>query len=96
MDNSTQSTTVPATTDFRVFPNPSTDQLNVQFNASIAPNSQLYLINTLGQVLQTIVTTTSSTYQIDVSNYPSGVYELVAMNEENASIPSTRKTVIIQ
>ena len=89
-------TTAPITSDFSVFPNPSTDQLTIQFNAPIAPISQLYLINTLGQVLQTIPRTTSSTYQIDVSNYPSGIYELVAMNQENASMPSTRKIVIIQ
>lgn len=70
-------------TEFALYPNPVSTDLNINFPESIN-EAELSLYNFLGQkILQKRITATSN--QIDVSNFPSGLYI--------ASITSNGKTI---
>jgi PKD repeat protein len=71
-----------------VFPNPSNGLFNVQFNSTDA-STKLTVLNLLGEVIlkKELVQTANGNYdtQIDLSNYPNGIY-LINISTENQNI----------
>jgi hypothetical protein len=77
-------------TVFNLLPNPATDYVEVQYNASVKSNAELRLTNILGQVVysQRIVPETGlNSYMINLREYKSGVYILSVLQDgkSNAS-----------
>jgi hypothetical protein len=71
--------------DFNVFPNPSKGLFNIQMNSN-ALSSKIFVMNLIGEVIMTkdLVQTSNGNFesQIDLSNYPNGIY-LIDMRTEN-------------
>jgi len=67
----------------QTWPNPSHDRFNVHFIRSENPIT-LRLINSLGVVLyEASISSETKTHRVDVSNYPPGMYLLVASDGES-------------
>lgn len=64
----------------RVFPQPATEQINIEVDAS--NNHQVQLLNLHGQLL--FSTDFQSTLQIDVQHYPKGAYLLLISSEKTS------------
>jgi subtilisin-like proprotein convertase family protein len=75
---------------FRVHPNPSSGMLTVDFNASTENNVAIEIINTLGEVLETISLQKEDiqkqTIEINLSEKANGVYYLKMKEEDRTSI----------
>ncbi len=71
----------------KVFPNPATDQLSVQFDLSEAVDMEVRLINTLGQVVNSRVLNAvqGETIQFNVSNLAKGTYFVQFITEGGSS-----------
>jgi hypothetical protein len=66
-------------TSLEVFPNPTTDKLNVQFESNAAQSLEIELVNTLGQVVQRhseAVQTGANRFEIPMTGQISGMYTL--------------------
>lgn len=65
-----------------IFPNPTTDELNIKFNKSVAYN-QLKVIDILGRTVYTFQNTDNSNQQLTIptSNWTAGLYTLVMESE---------------
>jgi PKD repeat protein len=74
--------------NFTVFPNPSKGLFNIQMNSN-ALSSKIAVMNLLGEVIVTkeLVQTSNGNFesQIDLSNYPNGIY-LINMSTENQTV----------
>ncbi len=74
--------------DFNVYPNPSKGLFNIQMNSN-ALSSKITVMNLLGEVILTknLVQTSNGNFesQIDLSNYPNGIY-LIDMTTENQTV----------
>jgi hypothetical protein len=70
---------LPITEMVRVYPNPTTQQLTIDYNESV---KQLSIVNTLGQQLKTLEINASGRMDVDVSELPSGVYFLKINEKE--------------
>jgi hypothetical protein len=57
----------------RLFPNPTSQQLTIDYSESV---KQLSIVNLLGQSLKTLEINASGRMDVDVSELPSGVYFL--------------------
>ena len=68
----------PSDKSLLVYPNPADKTLFIQFNSDL-PNSgktTLYLYNSIGQTIYRQAISSLTPIQIDVSNYPPGIYRL--------------------
>ncbi len=65
-----------------VYPNPATDEFNIQMSEVLGSNSKIQMINTSGQVVLTLdnLQGTNLPIQVDVSKLPSGLYILNVQN----------------
>ena len=74
--------------DFTVFPNPSKGLFNIKMNSN-ALSSKIVVMNLLGEFILTkdLVQTTNGNFesQIDLLNYPNGIY-LIDMSTENQRV----------
>jgi PKD repeat protein len=74
--------------NFNVFPNPSKGLFNIQMNSN-ALSSKIAVMNLLGEVILTkeLVQTSNGNFesQIDLSNYPNGIY-LIDLSTENQTV----------
>jgi hypothetical protein len=78
-----------------VYPNPTTDKINVEINATVNKGSVISLVTLQGQVIysQTLAeNTTGFRTEIDVDNFARGIY-LLKIEDENSSI---QQRVIVQ
>ena len=57
---------------YSVFPNPVTNELNINFNSAI--DAKISIINITGQEIKRLELSDKNTLQADVSNLPAGVY----------------------
>ncbi len=77
-----------------VYPNPATDNLTIEFNSNSVEQSSVSMINTLGQVMKTVLAKTingKNKIEISVNDLPKGLYLLKLSNGKNQSM---RKVVI--
>lgn len=80
-------------TEFYVFPNPATDEVNIKF--SLLENSQLnvYLFNAQGQIVKTQflgrLDSGNHNFQLSTNNLPVGIYTVTMVNSKG-EINSTR------
>jgi len=67
--------------DFKVFPNPASDFLNISLENMNAKIDKIEVINNLGQTIlgDNLRNTNVKNYQIDISNLPKGLYILRIM-----------------
>lgn len=68
------------TTDFRIFPNPVSSQLTIEF--SDATTGQVQLINAQGQRMTTENIFFTKMHQLSLQNYPSGIYVVKVLTEQ--------------
>tara|TARA_B100000768_G_C11279529_1_gene377740 strand:- start:118 stop:3717 length:3600 start_codon:yes stop_codon:yes gene_type:complete len=81
--------------EISMYPNPTSEMVNISFNSNIGNSYQLKIINSLGQVIQNIEKTSlngSNEMSIDVSNYSAGLY-FVKIKVDNIS---TLKKLLIK
>jgi hypothetical protein len=82
--------------DFTVFPNPATDQINIKF--SLLENAQLnvYLFNAQGQIVKTQylgrLDSGNHNFQLSTYNLPVGIYTVTMVNSKG-EINSTRLVI---
>ena len=69
--------------DFGLFPNPTSNIINIQLDQSIYRNNTMKIHNLLGELIEIKTISTSKTI-IDVSNYPKGLY-LITINSEQGN-----------
>lgn len=60
--------------EVRIFPNPTTDQINIQLPKSVS-NATIHLVDVSGKIIYTTVTEHSAT-TLSLQDYPNGVYML--------------------
>lgn len=79
---------------FELFPNPATNEITIKLETQTAPDANLVIFNTIGQLVFTksMEKSTKLTDKIDISNLPSGVYVL-AIEGNNIKV---RKTFIVE
>ncbi|MDA9261984.1 T9SS type A sorting domain-containing protein, partial [Flavobacteriales bacterium] len=77
--------------DFGLFPNPTSNIINIQLDNNIYRKNSMSIYNLLGELIETKRISTSRTV-IDVSNYPKGVYLINVKSEQG----SKTKRFIVQ
>jgi len=70
----------PSKTSFRVFPNPVSNQLTIEFPEAII--GQVQLINAQGQIMTTENISFVQMYQINLQSYPTGFYVVKVMTKQ--------------
>lgn len=63
---------------FKLYPNPSSTIVNIQHPL----NSKIYLFDYLGRRIKSIVTTNTTTTQVDVTNFKVGVYSVQIISDK--------------
>lgn len=70
-----------------IFPNPSSDLINISFNMDVVNNNlDIQVMNALGQEVDLIENISESSLVVNVSTYSSGMYYLVVRDDANTSI----------
>jgi len=75
-----------ATQNISIYPNPVTNQLNIEFGVSTSVNEQIQrisILNITGKIVKTIV---SNNNTIDVSNLTKGIYFLQIQTENGMAV----------
>jgi hypothetical protein len=71
--------------DIKIYPNPATEMITIEFENTFRDVSNILLSDPLGQILYNkTVNIGDVKISIDISNFPSGVYYLVILNKESA------------
>ncbi len=70
--------------DLTLYPNPTTDQINIETFIKTPNNPQLYLYNALGQRLQQISLAKQNdiSLNLDMTTYPTGLYFIKILDDE--------------
>ena len=72
--------------NFKIFPNPTTDLLTIDFqDFNINQSVKIHIINSIGQIQKTVFIDENLS-QIDVSNLPKGIYFLKIIGNENIQV----------
>jgi len=72
--------------NFKIFPNPTTDLLTIDFqDFNINQSVKIHIINSIGQIQKTVFINENLS-QIDVSNLPKGIYFLKIIGNENIQV----------
>jgi Secretion system C-terminal sorting domain len=74
---------VKVVSDLKVFPNPTSDLLNINFNSSVQQQITLFVTNNLGQTVKTErlgAANGAENLQLDVSNLSTGIYSIHLSN----------------
>jgi hypothetical protein len=71
--------------NIKVYPNPATEIITLEFGDTFRDFSNIFLSDPLGHILYNkAVNIGDAKISIDISNFPSGVYYLVILNKESA------------
>jgi hypothetical protein len=57
----------------KIFPNPASENINVEINTTATGNITIEVVNMVGQSVNTVTTTNHNT-GINISNLPAGLY----------------------
>jgi hypothetical protein len=71
--------------NYKVYPNPTTGLINIEFNSPISENVSIEIVNELGEVMgnfQKQIFTGKNTLNYDITSYPKGIY-FVRIKEQN-------------
>ena len=77
-----------------IYPNPVHTDLTVSFHTSFRGNANLVLVNAVGQQLirrKIPVSSAANTVNLDLKNYPSGIYMLYMADESGARVSEVKK-----
>ena len=83
-----ESGVLPETGDIRLYPNPASNQLQIQFSSKKSDQATLEIFNLMGQMVKQVNVETSpgkNSIQVNVSELPQGTY-LLKMGEEDLLI----------
>ncbi|HBB92313.1 MAG: hypothetical protein A2X22_00610 [Bacteroidetes bacterium GWF2_49_14] len=95
LPNSSGHVEYPATGDFRVYPNPATEQITVEFPDILPEGTQLQLIDAAGKIALTkpvIIPNKSEVIKISRLNLPTGIYTITLT--VNGSVKFSARTII--
>jgi hypothetical protein len=85
----------PAVRDFRVYPNPATEQITVDFPDSFPEGAQIQLIDSAGKIITTQKVMTRNKSEVIIINglnLPAGIYTITL--NVNGSVKSSARTII--
>ena len=74
-----------AETDFKIFPNPASSSISIQFNENPGDQAEIEILNQLGQVLikeKLSVDTDKNIYQLNISYLNTGIYFVKVVGSE--------------
>lgn len=72
---------------FTVFPNPTMSSATINFTTQKESKSTLSILNTAGQLIDSkIISTNTQAFDLDLENYPKGLYFLKIENEDSVAI----------
>jgi len=81
-------------TIIKIYPNPTSDYINLEINKSIGKNTKIILLNIFGETIETISNIASdSNYSIPATSLQSGVYIINII--ENNQIIESQKVIIL-
>ena len=83
---STENWLAPTANPLTVYPNPTTNQLQIQLPQNEKPLVQFRITATDGRVVASEQISSTATSQIDVTNLASGVYFITATNDDKTFI----------
>ncbi len=78
-------------TSFKIFPNPTSDVFTVQIFEPKITNLNIQIFNLNGQQMNTISTIADSSFTIDLSQFPSGMYILQIHSEQGLFVQKVVK-----
>ena len=88
--SATSVTTVEGLNDFRVFPNPASESLNIMIAADRSIEGDLIVYNTMGQELQRIrqaqLNAGNQSFEVDVNTLNNGIYYLSYQSTDGAVV----------
>ncbi len=70
----------------RIFPNPASNHLNIEFDAAETGNFSLNILNILGHIMYSdhnIPLQSNQSLQINISDYPEGIYIIRILTDQN-------------
>ena len=70
----------------RIFPNPASNHLNIEFDAAETGNCSLNILNILGHIMYSdhnIPLQNNQSLQINISDYPEGIYIIRILTDQN-------------
>ncbi|NQY30656.1 MAG: T9SS type A sorting domain-containing protein [Flavobacteriaceae bacterium] len=71
----------------RIYPNPATDKITIEFNDSSMVNQEISIYNLVGQKVNTLLSSKSQNKQvIDLSKLPSGIYFIQFVNKQQQMV----------
>ena len=81
--------------ELKVFPNPTTQNINISMNNFVGENKTITLIDMFGRVVQKhqLDTVTDSIFTLNVTGYETGVYQVIALSKGQVL---TTKVIILQ
>ena len=59
-----------------IYPNPADNFLTIDLSSNEINEARIIILNQIGQIVDTRITSTKSTSNFDVSNYPAGLYQI--------------------
>lgn len=78
---------------FNIYPNPAKDRINIEIEYKDRESLlELYLINNLGQIVETYQATSQQELSIDISHLPSGIYLLNLADIKGNTIATQKLT----
>ena len=69
-----------------LYPNPTTNLLNVEFSEKLSSSNEIVVVNVLGQNVYTLSNTDKTFIQINTSNMTAGVYYLNVTSDNKTSV----------
>lgn len=78
-------------TDFTMFPNPSTGTSRVSIT-DVSPSNEIQIINNVGRVVKTVSMKNQSSF--DINNLSNGVYIIRVVNKETGEVTTKKLSVI--
>lgn len=76
--------------EFKVYPNPASDEITIQFENSGLQNASVTVTNIIGQTIFNKENLSVSTIKLDLSAHPTGIYLLTAGNK---GVTTTQKII---
>ena len=66
-----------------IYPNPADSYITIELDSYDYQDAKIMIINQLGQIVDSHTTSTFSTTNIDVSNYPTGLYQVSVATDKD-------------
>ena len=71
------------TNNLLIYPNPADSYITIELDSYDYQDAKIMIINQLGQIVDSHTTSTFSTTNIDVSNYPTGLYQVSVATDKD-------------